>query len=191
MRYVQTFAPNTGTIAGYFGTDKSFRLNSLYDPDYSAGGHQPYGFDQMAAFYNKYLVTKALVEITLTEPSADGLVFGLSVRTPSSAYGVSGQSLDEVAERQGCMTRFINNSGSQTSTLRFDLPIHEILGISASAYAGMRDQYGASMGADPAQTPYLTLAIANMANSNNESLIIQVRITFDCELTERLQYAQS
>lgn len=191
LRYVQTFSPNTGIIANYFGTDQSMRLNSLHDPDFSLGGHQPYGFDQMAAFYNRYLVTRALVELSITEPSADGLVFGVSIRAPSSLIGLSGATVDAVAERQGCITRFLNNSGSQTAYMRFDLPMHELLGMSPTAYSGARSLYGAAVGADPSLTPYLTFAVANMANSNNESMIVQVRITFECELTDRLQYSPS
>lgn len=33
-----------------------FNLNSVYDPDRTGTGHQPFGFDQMATFYSKYCV---------------------------------------------------------------------------------------------------------------------------------------
>jgi hypothetical protein len=44
-------------------TNKIFRLNSLFDPDYSVGGHQPRGFDQWMTMYNKYCVIGATVTI--------------------------------------------------------------------------------------------------------------------------------
>lgn len=191
LRYVQTVTLNSGVVSGVFGTAQTFRLNSLYDPDFAVGGHQPYGYDQMQTFFNRYLVKRALVELTLTDPSADGLIFGCRVRTPSDPYGVQGQTVDAVAERQGGMTRFLNNTGSQVSTLQFDLPIHEIMGLNAATYSGLRDQTGALVSADPALVSYITFALANNANSNNESLIVQVRIAFDCEFTDRLQFLQS
>lgn len=40
-----------------------FRLNSLYDVDYTGLGHQPSGFDQLAALYDKYCVVSSKVFI--------------------------------------------------------------------------------------------------------------------------------
>lgn len=37
--------------------EASIRLNSLFDPEYPIGGHQPRGYDQWSTMYNKYLVT--------------------------------------------------------------------------------------------------------------------------------------
>jgi hypothetical protein len=42
-----------------------FRLNSAYDPDLTATGHQPMGFDQWAAYYNHYVVEQCSYEISI------------------------------------------------------------------------------------------------------------------------------
>jgi len=42
---------STGSLASHV-----FRANSIYDPDYTAAGHQPMGHDQWAALYNHYVV---------------------------------------------------------------------------------------------------------------------------------------
>lgn len=191
LKYVQTVTLNTGTTPSLFGSERSFRLNSIFDPDVAVGGHQPYGFDQMAAFYNKYLVTRALVELTLTNPSADGLIFACQVRSPSGAFGVSGNDVDSVAERQGAMVKYINDSGAQVYTLKFDLPNHEIMGLSPAQYAGQIDQTGALVSANPNLMNNIVFAISNQANSNNESLIVMVRISYDVTYSDRLQYLAS
>jgi hypothetical protein len=41
-----------------------FRLNSVYDPDYTNAGGQPRGFDQWALFYNHYVVEACTYEVT-------------------------------------------------------------------------------------------------------------------------------
>lgn len=50
---------------------KIFRGNSLYDPDFSLGGHQPTGFDQYTAFYTNYLVFGAKISVTLLNSDDD------------------------------------------------------------------------------------------------------------------------
>jgi len=40
-----------------------FRLNGLFDPDFSLGGHQPMGFDEWSAFYGRYRVKSAKCKI--------------------------------------------------------------------------------------------------------------------------------
>jgi hypothetical protein len=40
-----------------------FTANSLYDPEVAAGGHQPMGRDQWAAFYNHYVVRSCTIEV--------------------------------------------------------------------------------------------------------------------------------
>lgn len=58
LRYVDTItlSATSGAIASHL-----FRANSLYDPDYTATGHQPMRFDQMAAFYADYVVVGAKI----------------------------------------------------------------------------------------------------------------------------------
>lgn len=41
----------------------NWSLNNIYDPYDAAGGHQPLGFDQMAALYTKWIVLESEVEL--------------------------------------------------------------------------------------------------------------------------------
>lgn len=42
----------------------AYRLNSIYDPDYTGLGAQPYWRDQLAAIYNRYRVLGAKITVT-------------------------------------------------------------------------------------------------------------------------------
>lgn len=54
-----------------------FRLNSLYDPNETGTGHQPRGYDELAAIYNSYTVlgAKWKVEAVAAQSSDDIRVF--------------------------------------------------------------------------------------------------------------------
>lgn len=43
----------------------TYRGNGMYDPDYALGGHQPMGFDQYIALYNKYYVKSATIKVSV------------------------------------------------------------------------------------------------------------------------------
>ena len=55
LNYVTTFQFALPTVAGGCSTYQ-FRANSLYDPEVAIGGHQPYGYDQLSAMYQKLVV---------------------------------------------------------------------------------------------------------------------------------------
>jgi len=71
---VQLVYSDTITQSGASGIAElhHFRLNSCYDPDYTATGHQPLGFDQWSLFYNHYVVTEIAWEIQC-QPAATGV----------------------------------------------------------------------------------------------------------------------
>lgn len=52
----------------FSGTNDAYvyRCNSLYDPDYTGGGHQPRNFDQMSSIYAKYSVNAFKFKIIAT-----------------------------------------------------------------------------------------------------------------------------
>jgi len=52
------FAIGSQTAAGLLSNFMYF-ANSMYDPEYAVGGHQPIGFDQMTALYRNYSVLKS------------------------------------------------------------------------------------------------------------------------------------
>jgi len=67
-----------------------FRLNSLFDPNFTGVGHQPRGFDQLVAsdhgtgFYNHYLVCGAKFSIRVTnQDSAEPVRFTVAFKDTS------------------------------------------------------------------------------------------------------------
>lgn len=89
LRYVEQLH-----IPGGSGThNHRFRCNSLYDPNYSSTGHQPMGFDELAARYNHYMVLGARIKITSvaagtasTDGDAPSWVMVSTTANPTQVY---------------------------------------------------------------------------------------------------------
>lgn len=62
-KYVET-GEHTFAAATYYTF--FYKCNGLFDPRDAIGGHQPLMYDQMAALYNHYAVTKSRIKVTLT-----------------------------------------------------------------------------------------------------------------------------
>lgn len=61
FRYVETqpYDPVAGIVA-----HQQFRANGLRDPNFSIGGHQPYGFDQWMDMYQEFTVIGSKIKAT-------------------------------------------------------------------------------------------------------------------------------
>lgn len=111
------FGPKTKTVKMLFGdtnylltgnglapVHRDFSANGLYDPDITGVGHQPRGFDQMMAIYEKYIVTGVKVEVWFASPEP-----GQSVISPlpfimyREGSGGSLPLFPDILERPNCV----------------------------------------------------------------------------------------
>lgn len=77
-RYVKLRYVGYGTMnpaAAVTSTCHVFRLNSLYDPDYTGAGHQPYGYDQMSTFWTDYRVVGVRWKLTMDQDISNGTAY--------------------------------------------------------------------------------------------------------------------
>lgn len=185
-----TLPSPTGGPIGYFGTEKIYALNSLYDPDVSGVGHQPYGFDTMSALYRKYKVNGCLVELTFSDPSADGTVVAATIQPPAGTKVLQNEDVSEVKERPYTFTRSINDSGSQNKYVKSYVPIAALSGLTPLQFKSDMDIYAANMGANPAAIPKLRIAASNQ-RSNSQDIQCSVKLTYYCQVYDRVTLNQS
>lgn len=86
LKYTDTFqlANTAGALSEY-----KFRANSAYDPVFALGGHQPFGFDQRAQFYNHYQVISSKISVRAMPPATHPLtsvVSGAYISDDATAY---------------------------------------------------------------------------------------------------------
>lgn len=93
-----------------------FNANGMYDPDVALGGHQPRGFDQLAALYDEYFVRRCTIEVTFTTVGAttEWLPF-ISIR-PSSSETPNGRNILEGPDRVIAKTTIKDENNHKSST---------------------------------------------------------------------------
>lgn len=100
LRYSETFQinPSIGTPGHYL-----FRCGSIFDPNLTGVGHQPYGHDTLALIYNHYEVESATITLTCTANSQ--AIFGITITDDASVNS----DFDTVRETKGTTYAVCNN----------------------------------------------------------------------------------
>lgn len=191
LRYVQTISLNPG--AGGIAVHQ-FRANSLYDPDLTGVGHQPFGFDQLALQYDHYVVLGSKIK-------AQYLPTGTSAGQPgqmaltlddNATFGYS--SMDELCEGNQALG-FAKMAGYPIGT---DRPITLVGKYSAKKFHGVKDmsdnigRLGAAVGTNPTEDAYFNVCLGSVAASTDpDAYYIQVTLDYIALFTEPTKLVHS
>lgn len=117
-------------------TAYTFRLNSLYDPDLTATGTQPYGFDQLATFYNNYVVTGSAIRV-VPLPTVDDSVSRRAVQVTvypsvdsSAPYAASPWTYRELPYNRTKNIYLPTNTFFRSGIINHYMPVHKLAGVS-------------------------------------------------------------
>lgn len=126
----------------------TFRANSIFDPDRSGTGHQPYTHDEYAQLYNKYMVTGSKIVATFlpnASSSTGNVICGLHVGN-DPAYTPNFETIREQSE--GRWSIVSGQTNKKTLATRYSrrkvIPAH-------------KDGHEALFGANPAEEYYFTM----------------------------------
>jgi len=162
-----TLTSTTGTPGGWI-----FNINSLFDPDQTGVGHQPYFYDQLAAIYNAYVVTACKIEITGSASSNASV----TLRSTTSPTVPSNLTLE--MERPKCKKAFFTATGNGKTITNYTT-CAALFGRSKSAITDEDDFRGA--GGSPAQRGYWALCIQHPDQSSTVSMYVNIKITYYCK----------
>lgn len=188
--YSQLYAFVAGA-AGVFGTEQNWSLNDMFDPDFTGVGHQPYLRDQVAFLYGKYKVLGVKIELIASDPTADGVVLGVRINTPSDAGVLAGATPSTMGEKSNVQLKYLNNTGSQVVVWKKYYKMWQIAGVTKLQYDADYTNYSAAVGSSPTLIPSLHIAIAGIDGASTPTARIMQRFTFYCQWTERQTVAQS
>ncbi len=181
-----------GAGSALYGAEQVLNLNGCFDPDSTGVGHQPYGFDQMMAIYRRYKVNGVLVKIDATDPSDDGVSLGMLVTNPGDTRTINANTPAQVAEKAMGLTRSLNDTGSQKTSIKQYFPMHTLFGWTKQQMAVDMENTTGSVAGNPASKPLIHLAVASLRSADpTPSLIVKVTLEFYCDVYERVAQGQS
>ncbi len=190
LRYAETFQFTTGT-AGIMGTQQVIRLNSLFDPNATGVGHQPYGFDQLALIYAKYRVISCRVVIRFTTPGAANDVLCAALFSGvGNILTLTGQSPDYITEIGRAKTAHLSSAGTRSAVIDAVIPIHKIAGVPESTVLNESD-WAAQNTASPANIATVTFSVGSYSGQGGEAVSCQVICLYDSIFYDRVGVSQS
>lgn len=148
-RIFTTFKYSTAyTVSGITTVPSTviFNGNSIWDPDRTSAGHQPYMFDELSAIYNDYRVYACKMQLTFTQTS--GTVNPVMIVVRALPYGqADSTNLHDVIERGQCKWRSVGAS-PDTKTITYYRKSTDVFGISKAMLRADPD-YSTNTGATP------------------------------------------
>lgn len=171
-------------------TTTNYSANGMFDPNLSASGHQPLGFDQWMAFYNHYTVIASKLTVVLDNANAFPLVFGVMQADDVSNLPTT---VEHACERKDTSYVFVPANDSSTKpnrvvikkkfTPKIDLGISKPM--SSSVIRG-------DATANPAEQSVFSIFVGAADGASDPPIVdAWVQVTYTAILTEPKDLAQS
>ncbi len=151
----------------------AFRLNSVYDPDYSGTGTTALGYTQMAANYGRYRVTgfRAVVEYV------NLAAYPVQVFAVLSPTNTVGTNFETIAGQRHVWNKYIAAStGAGVAQKTFAGSIAQVYGV-PPAQVQAEDDFAGLTGGNPNNVVYLHVGAYAPAAASG-TVAITVRLTF-------------
>jgi len=178
----------TGLALGSY----SFRMNSLFDPDFTGTGHQPYYFDQLAALYTRYVVVSSKITVEympITDYIATAVPVGpivVGLRTDDN--GSVSSTLSTAQEEQLSTTTLIGSptGGNNKITMVKTYSPSRDLGLTIDD-----DTVGAPTNGNPSQVWFANLFSASIGDAASTTMLCKVQMEFVVKFTKTLEVSGS
>lgn len=181
MKYSEQITTNA---VGQF----QFNLNSIYDPNRSGTGHQPYSFDTLASMYNRYRVIACGWRIQANWTSNSTAQPVLLAAQPANEV-LTTTTLSEM--RENPRTKYLSqNYGGPIITLKGKTYIPSLVGRTKSQYMA-DDRYQAPVTGSPDELAILNILTGPNGSDTGGAATLQVLLEYTVEFFDIKHLSQS
>lgn len=183
MKYCETYAP------GNFTGQASWRLNlnSIFDPNRTGTGHQPYSHDTFATLYNRYRVISC--SYVVSAYSSQGATMQIAALPANEEFVATG--LSEYRENPRCKF-VVQTPGAPLKVLKGKVYLPSLVGRSKSQYMS-DDRYQAQFGSSPQELAILNLNTQQFDETSllNTGTTYQITLYYTVEMFDLKNLNQS
>lgn len=152
-----------------------WNVNSLFDPNRTATGAQPVGFDQWDGLYGKYTVYAAEFEYDIFARTSGGVVSVAAVCLPSGT--AIADYYDAAAQRRAIIAS--TTFGARPAKVKGSVTVADIWGVD-DIVVDSDDTFSATTSASPNSTTVLNVALAT--SGATDTITITGRIKYKARL---------
>lgn len=165
----------------------SYRMNSIWDPDFTGVGLTVAGWSQMSALYDRYMVMGAKVIVSFNDPSADGIRVGCSLRQASNGP-TSGLTIEQLTYYNNTYISGLNNTGKQTKNFSFYIKPWSLIGIDKLEYMANSSLYSSTMASFPSAPCYIDVfAVNEDPTAAAKTVLYTIKIIYYTKCYQRKQ----
>lgn len=179
-----TAAPSLSEGAAGAGALYQFRLNSLYDPDFTGTGTTASGYTNLSNMFGLFRVVKARVIVQCANTTGGTTICGFLVGLNGT---VSSNFLLLQHEPHATSRQMQGNTGGAHSLSKFDRTVNmsRVCGMTRAQYMNEAD-FAHIGGANPARSVYLTCYMVGQS-ATAQTVQFNVRIIYEVEVSNPLQ----
>lgn len=169
IRYSDTVSVSSGS--GVSANGNVWRMNSVFDPDYTNLGHQPLYYDQFTAVYDNYVVLASKITATYS-PNGDGaapFIIGITSGN-STSFSNSVYTLQE--QNKSVATICGDKDGTSVRTLSTSYTPQQCIGVSTND-----DTVQSSISGNPAK-PWFAYTWVQDRSGNTAACTVHVVIEY-------------
>lgn len=197
LKYAELITLNPNAAESAVPTMNHFRANSLYDPNQSGTGHQPRGFDELAAIYDHYTVIGSKLKVTFENDvdiaalTAGQYCFAM-LQDTTSAPGTLVDLLEEGSRNQVAYRQRNTTTGRSITLTRTYSP-HKFFGIPKKDSVVSNALHTPNVGSNPAEDAIYTVGVicARTTSTDPPPVVARVEIEYIAVFTEKRPQSSS
>lgn len=168
---------------------QQLRGNSLYDIDLTGGGVQPYGYDQISAFYSHYTVFGSAVSLRCTTVGTTSPLQTFDVALVPSVSSTVSTDNDLVSQYPYAQRR-VQDMHDTPLTIKAYMSTAQIWGQS-KLKVKMDDLYSSLVTGSPSSQWYWTISVMTADLASTSSLIVYLKYKSYAMFYGRVNLAES
>lgn len=163
--------------------DRNFRLNSLYDPDYTGAGRTAMWHDQIQVLYRRYKVYKVVLEITVYNKSQ--LPYELNI-APYQYAGGDSTVVQQSKTQLGVVNIPVPGAGGPCVKRKIVYDLATLAGLSHEQYMARADYGSTTPNDNPSNSIFLSISGAAIeTGDNNYGCLVSAQFMYFTKWTEQ------